>query len=388
MRRGLRTVLVVHPETEVFGANRLLLESVEGLREAGCRVIIALPAAGPLATELRRTGARVEILPMLVLREQPARPRARAAHARTGLLGLLAGWRLLSRLRPDTVFVSTPDLPYWPLLARFRGIRSVSHLHGSGRSGNRWRIRLLHLPHLASQHVLVSSRGTLETLRWALPTLGRRAEFVHRGVVSPGHPRLPREPLEAPLRLLYVGRLSPHKGPDLALEAAALLEGVGWQVTITLLGTPTDEQAWFAQQLRDQAARSNVEVRFAGFHRDIWPFLAEADLVLVPSRDDGSFGRSALESVLALRPVVVSDSDGLRESVGGYSTTLLVPPDDAQAIADAVIAVADSWSRVVVALSESRETALLRHSPEVYRATIARACGVEGWPRPTATAGP
>src|SRR5690606_33593656 len=71
-----RTVLVVHPGAELLRSDRVLLESVTGLREARCRVVVALPAEGPLVAQLRRTGAEVQIVPMLVARRALLRPGA------------------------------------------------------------------------------------------------------------------------------------------------------------------------------------------------------------------------------------------------------------------------------------------------------------------------
>ncbi|MGP9745360.1 glycosyltransferase family 4 protein [Brachybacterium sp. AOP29-B2-41] len=377
MTRPARTVLVVHPGAELFGSDRMLLESVIGLREAGCRIVVALASDGPLVAELRRTGADVRIVPMLVLRKALLKPRGWPALLASTVSGLISAWRLLSQERPDRVYVSTIIIPMWPLLARLRRILAVSHVHEAERSGSRLLNRLLYLPHLASRRTLVNSEFSLQTIRWALPALARRSEIVHNGVASPENPRPPREPLEGPLRILYMGRLSPRKGPDLAIEAAALLNEHDHPAELTLLGTAFDGYEWFEQELRDQAAQSNVEVEFAGFHPEIWPFLADADVLLVPSRLDEPFGNTAVEGVLALRPVIASDSSGLREAAGGYRTTRLVRPGDAQAIVRALADIAESWSDMVDSVEASRAEALRRHAPEVYRETIARACGVE-----------
>lgn len=375
MKRRARTVLVVHPGAELFGSDRMLLESVLGLREAEYRVVVALGCDGPLVSELRRAGVDVRIVPMLVLRKALLRPRGWPTLLGSALRGLIAAIRLLGRERPDTVYVSTIIIPQWPALARLLGARSVSHVHEAERSGSRWINRFLYLPHLFSQRTLVNSRFSLETIRWALPALARRSEIIHNGVAAPANPQPPREPLEGALRILYMGRLSPRKGPDLALDAAELLVQEGRRVRVTLLGTVFDGYEWFEQQLREQAADGEAEVEFAGFHPEVWPFLAAADVLVVPSRADEPFGNTAVEGVLALRPVVASDSSGLREAAGGYRTTRLVPPGDARAIARAIGEIADSWPEVIAQLPGSRDEAWRRHAPSVYRTAIARACG-------------
>lgn len=364
------TVLLVHPGAEMFGSDRMLLESAIGLAESGVRVVVALPSSGLLVNELRAAGAEVVILPMLVLRKVLLTPRGLPRLFRDTFRGLGAAWRLIGRLRPDVVYVSTIIIPEWPLIARLRGVRTVSHVHEAEASGNRIVNALLYSPHLASHQTLVNSRFSLDTIRTALPALARRSHVVYNGVASPPHPLSPRPRTEGPLRVLYIGRLSPRKGPDLVIAAASRLHSAGRAVEVTLLGAVFEGYEWFERDLRAQASEAGVTVDFAGFHTDIWPFLEQADVLLVPSRVDEPFGNTAVEGVLALRPVIASDSSGLREAAGGYGTARLVAAGDAEAIASALTDIDARWDEIVSTVADSRAEALRRHAPQVYRSSI------------------
>lgn len=369
-RENRKTVLLVHPGAEMFGSDRMLLESATGLVEAGARVVVALPSTGLLVAPLREAGAEVVILPMLVLRKVLLTPRGLPRLFRDMFRGLGAAWRLIGRVRPDAVYVSTIIIPQWPLVARLRGTRAVSHVHEAEASGSTLVNRLLYAPHLASTRTLVNSRFSLDTIRRSLPTLADRTRVVANGVASPEHPAPPRSRLDGPLRVLYVGRLSPRKGPDLVIDAAAALQAAGTPVEVTLLGAVFEGYEWFERDLRARADETGVPVTFAGFHPDIWPFLAEADVLVVPSRVDEPFGNTAVEGVLGLRPVIASDSSGLREAAGGYATAQLVAPDDADAIATALAEVRTRWDDHVAGVAASRDEALRRHAPAVYRAGV------------------
>lgn len=368
-----KTVLVAHPGAEMFGSDRMLLESVIGFVESGARVVVALPSRGLLDVALREAGAEVVIIPMLVLRKVLLTPKGLPRLFRDMFRGLGAAWRLIGSIRPDAVYVSTIIIPQWPIIARLRRTRSVSHVHEAEASGNRIVNALLYLPHLASQRTLVNSRFSLDTIRQALPALARRAAVVYNGVSSPDDPTPARKTVDGALRVLYVGRLSPRKGPDLIVDAASVLRSRGVDASVTLLGAVFDGYEWYEQQLREQAESTGVDVDFAGFHPDVWPFLADADVLIVPSRVDEPFGNTAVEGILALRPVIASDSSGLREAAGGYPTAQLVVPDDAESIADALIRVRDEWERIVDETPESRAEALRRHAPAIYRSAVADA---------------
>ncbi|MFB4349368.1 glycosyltransferase [Microbacterium sp. CR_7] len=366
------TVLVAHPGAEMFGSDRMLLESVIGFLEAGARVVVALPSRGALDVELRRAGAEVVVVPMLVLRKILLTPRGLPQLFRDTFRGIGATWRLLSRLRPDAVYVSTIILPQWPLIARLRRARVVTHVHEAEASGSRMVNAALYFPHLMAHRALVNSAFALDVIRSSLPMLARRATVVYNGVASPADPRPPRETLESPLRVLFIGRLSPRKGPDVVIDAAAALARRGRAVTVTLLGAVFPGYEWFEEELRARAQASGVDVTFAGFHQSVWLFLAEADVLTVPSRVDEPFGNTAVEGVLARRPVVASDSSGLREAAGGYPTARLVTADDADALADALEDIVEQWPSLRLRLDDSRRIGIDRHAPEAYREAVSK----------------
>lgn len=107
-----------------------------------------------------------------------------------------------------------------------------------------------------------------------------------------------------------------------------------------------------------------------GFRSDIWDVIADHDVLVVPSRIDEPFGNTAVEGILAQRPVIASDTSGLREAAGGYPTARLVPPGSPSALARALVAVEESWHTLRPQLGHSADTAHARHAPERYRSAI------------------
>lgn len=371
----MTTILFAHPGAELFGSDRMLRESVAGAVEAGMRSVVALPGSGPLVAELQAAGAEVVIVPMLVLRKALLKPRGWPTLVRDTLRGWGSALRLLRRVRPDVVYVSTITIPQWTLAARMRRIASVSHVHEAEASGSRLMNAALYAPHRVASAVLVNSEFSRATIARSSAALGARAQIVYNGVAAPAAPRPPRQRIEGPLRVLYLGRLSPRKGPDLLVDAASLLDRRGVAVTIDLVGSVFQGYEWYEQQLRERVSAAGLDerVRLHGFHTDIWPFLDDADVLVVPSRVDEPFGNTAVEGVLALRPVVASDTSGLREAAGGHATTFLVRPDDAGALADALARVIDEWATLSDGVAASAQRADARHHPDHYRRQIADA---------------
>jgi glycosyltransferase involved in cell wall biosynthesis len=368
---GLR-VLVAHPGAELYGSDRVVLESVAAMTGAGAVVEVTLPETGPLVERLERVGATVVPAPALVLRKRMLHPRNWPSAVATAFRALRASRRLLSP-RPDVVYVNTVTLPLWPILARMRGIPVLTHIHEAEASTSRLMLVGIYAPHLLSTATIANSEFSRSIIARASTSLAHRTRVIYNGVAGPVSATPARVSLEgSPVRLTYLGRLSPRKGTDLVITAAAELVDDGVDVDVDLLGEAFDGYEWFVEALHRAVAAHGLEsrVRFLGFRDDVWAALRLADIVVIPSTAGEPFGNTAVEAALAARPLVVSESSGLLEATHGLPGVHGVPPGDASAIADAVRDIIAHWPEQRVQADASARVAALRFDPERYRTAI------------------
>jgi GT2 family glycosyltransferase/glycosyltransferase involved in cell wall biosynthesis len=369
-RTRRRSLLLVHPGAELYGSDRVFLESVAALLP-GADVVVALPEDGPLTAELRRLGARVVRCRMPVLRKTALGPAGFTRLVRDAVTGFLPAVRLIRRHGTDGVVVNTTILPWWLLLARLAGRPLVCHVHEAEWPGPAALQRLLLRPLRGARSVVANSRFTADVLTARVPALAGRLTVLANPVAGPDAPSAPRERLDGPVHLVFVGRLSPRKGPDVAVAALRELRARGTDARLTLVGSVYPGYEWFEAELRAAAVDLAGRVGFAGFRSDVAPVLAEADVVLVPSVLDESFGNAAVEAVLSARPVVVSDLRGLREAVDGYASAQVVAPARPDLWAAAVERAAGDWPSFRAAAVHDAEAARRRHAPAGYRRRLA-----------------
>ena len=369
-----RTVLVVHPSVELYGADRMALEAVAGLRAAGWRVVVVLPDDGPLVPLVAATGAEVVRLETPVLRKSLMSPRGAVVFLAALLRSVPRAARLLARTRPDVVYVSTVTVPLWLAAARLARRPVVSHVHEAEEQVPGPVRRALVAPLLLADAVLANSEASRSVLVAQFRSLAGRVRVIYNGVAAPEHVEDPRELLHPPVRLVLVGRVSPRKGTDVAVAALAGLVRDGRDVTLDLVGSVFPGYEWFERQVRDQAETDGVtdRVRWTGLRPEPYASLAAADVVLVPSRVE-PFGNTAVEALLARRPVIASATQGLREIVVPGVNGELVPPGDPQALADAVRRVVDDWAGSLLRVRTSAEDAAARFSLDRYRRDVADA---------------
>ncbi|WP_299038924.1 glycosyltransferase family 4 protein [uncultured Pseudokineococcus sp.] len=368
-----RAVLVTHPGAELYGSDRVVLETVSALVERGWDVVVALPVDGPLVAAVESAGARVRRCPTPVLRRSALSPGGLVRLAGEAAAAVVPGARLLRETGARVVVVNTVTTPLWPLLARCLGRRVVSHVHEAESTASplaRW---ALTAPLLLAHRVVVNSAFARSVVGSVLPSLGARCELVYNGVPGPAHVSPPREDLSGPVRLLYVGRLSERKGVEDALAAVHLLARRGVEAELDVVGAVYPGNEGFEARLRQQVVREGTaaRVRFHGFDRDVWPHLAAADVALVPSRVDEPFGNTAVEAVLSARPCVVSATSGLVEAVAGTASAHLVPPGSPSAIASAVEEIIGGWAQEGRAAQADAVAAARRFAPARYRSDVA-----------------
>ncbi len=140
--------------------------------------------------------------------------------------------------------------------------------------------------------------------------------------------------------ILFVGRIQPLKGPDIAIKAMEQVVERFPDAHLVVVGGPSGNSGWHeVQKLRQMAASGPLggRVRFVaplphGLLVDVY---RSADLLLVPSRSE-SFGLVAAEAQACGVPVVASRVGGLQFVVDHGNTGLLVegwrPKDFAEAI--------------------------------------------------------
>jgi glycosyltransferase involved in cell wall biosynthesis len=371
-RSTLPTVLATNPNSDLYGASRMLLESVRGFLGRGWRVVACVPA-GPLADELRGLGVEVRWVPSPVLRRASLNPRGLLELVALTLRSVPAQVRLLRSVRPDVVYVNTLIQPLWLFLSRCLGLPAVCHVH-EAESTMSWPVRkALAFPLLVARKVIANSRFCGDVLVDAWPRLRDRCELVYNGVGGPGTPRPPRERLDPPLRLLYVGRISERKGVQDAVDALAALEARSVVARLDVVGDvfPGYEDVLEDVQRRASEAGTADRLRLHGFDADVWPHLAEADLLLVPSRLEETFGNVAVEGLMAARPTIVSETSGLIEAVDGFAAARVVPPAAPEMLADAIAEVVRDWPAVAARAQADAGRAADRFSLARYRDGIA-----------------
>ena len=173
--------------------------------------------------------------------------------------------------------------------------------------------------------------------RAAVGKLGVAAEKIFviggSGVETDRLTPLPEPP--GPVTAAFVGRLLDDKGVRTLVRAHEILERRGQPVRLLIAGDPdpANPVSIPPDEIAEWGRHPGLELlgRVADI-REVWK---AAHIAVLPSRREG-LPKSLLEAAACGRPIVATDVPGCREIARQDINALVVPPDDAAALADAI----------------------------------------------------
>lgn len=332
-------VVFIHPGGELYGSDRMVLESVRATIAGGFRTTLLLSKDGPLANLAREIGASVDVVPTPVARKGDARI---LGLVRFGANVIYAVPRIIRALRisgPDTVvWANTLTQPHWIIISWLMRRPLVVHVREEESEAKGIVRKALVAPLALAQVVIANSNATRDFIVGNMPSrVESHIRVIYNGKDwAPYFRHSPRRKAGR-LQVLLVGRISPRKGQDIALEALLLLRRRGIDARLTIVGDVFPGYEWYRAELNNFIHDNKLQsvCHFAGFVCDPTEYFAGADVVVVPSRIE-PFGTVAVEALAAMRPTVVSGTGGLPEVVMHGETGLVVESGNPQELAEAL----------------------------------------------------
>lgn len=334
-----RTILQLLPRLDQGGAERVAVEIAEAVAQSGQRALIAA-SPGHLAGAATRAGAKIIGLPLDT--KSPFKI-----------------WRNINRI-VDLSLDEHVDLihahsraPAWSGYHAAKKLRVpfVTTYHGSYSENSSFKHRYNQIM-VNSDRVVAVSHYIADLIATRYGTRAEKIRIVHGGVdtaiFDPDAVRGDRSVRLARAwradagqpAIMLPGRLTGWKGQKLFIQALAKMrhkDALG-----ILVGSDQGRTA-YTESLVNLAEQLGVghRLRIAGHADDMPAALMLADIVVNCSTNPEAFGRTIIEAQAMGRVVVAADHGGARETIVDGSTGLLVPPGNAEALADTLDSILD-----------------------------------------------
>lgn len=320
-------VLIVTDEMEVGGSQRQIVNLALGLDPAQHEVTVAYFRNGSFFVDtLRQGGVRVV--------ELPKRGRIDARF-------LAALVRELRTGRYDLVHAFAFSAEFWTALScaalpPARRPQLVTSIRGTYDWYGAWHWRAKRWVSRRSSRVVANSRMGADFAAQRMGVSAAGIDVIYNGVAAEPVADGSREAVRAAWQVspeqvvvLFVGRLVDVKDVGTLLRAAGRLVDSGLPLRYALCGDGPLRAA-LEQQAADLGLGSVA--RFLGERRDVAALIEAADMVVLPSRQEG-LSNVILEAMRGARPVVATRAGGNVELVEPGVTGLLFEVGDDEALA-------------------------------------------------------
>ena len=374
-------VAYVTDKSGLGGGETSLVNLLESLPTLGIEPVLMCPE-GELADAAKEAKVYVSVV------------RFPDVHLRVGLVptfSLRTVRDLSRRLVHESIRVmhaeSLIGAYYGALAARLAGIPSVATYHGY------WPLRssiVRMFLYVFCRKVYAVSEATDHELRENLHFASRRTSTIPLGLSERFTATLPdkesaRRALgfseDRPI-VMQVARFQAIKRQDLMLEAfELLLSGTNRPKPLLLfvggVMEPADADSLRFRRAVEEKARSlelRDSVRFLGHRSDVPLLIRAADVIVTPSAFE-TFSMSTIEAMAVGTPVVATRVGGPAEIITHGSTGLLVPPNDANALANAIALLLADPERAQVMAGAAAASARRVYAPGVRAAALAKEYG-------------
>ena len=240
------------------------------------------------------------------------------------------------------------SFPYCWLAGRLAGRPQVVHVYSSYSDPRPYRKHWL----ARARHVVAPSADSLALARAAVGGFppGTRARVVYNGMDIERIVRAARVPPPPDLvangapRIGMIGNLDRRKNPALLLAAAAAVRRTAPDLRVVLVGAFGDPAYEASVRERIAALGLGNAVTVTGFLPNPFPVVRALDVLVHPARRD-PFPLALLEGMALARPIVAAAVGGIPEMLVDGESGVLVPPEDAGALARAIASLLDDTER-------------------------------------------
>lgn len=361
-RKGQRVIVVSH-EASRTGAPRVAIDLLASLNAAGFQTIVIHRWGGPLEAELNEMAGRIGFEPLRRIRATLRRNSRTKRFA--VVVETMAARFVLFRYRPVLVWCNTSLSACYVKPCQRAGVPVVLHVHET---------RELCAPVLRRYGLDLPSASIAGLLfvGCSSTTADELAECTHvdRGNILVLPSSVDVAAVQAKAKA--VGS-NPRQLTVMACGTADFRKGVDTFTVISdVLARDADTNyrfLWIGKLTAlDQDLKSG-STEFIGEVAEPIPLLAEADIVLMPSRFD-PFPLAVLEAMALSKPIVAFDVGGISEQLG--ETGIVIAPGDTEAMITAIRDLSDNPEKRVALGRAAEARVRARWDIAVFRSEVGR----------------
>jgi glycosyltransferase involved in cell wall biosynthesis len=336
------TILVIHPGSELYGADKNILRAVVALRDAGYNCLFLIGSDGPLRKKALAQQIECEVFPFAVLRKADLTPVRIVKYCISFIKTLMLFGKLIQERNIRVIHSNTVTL----LIGAF--------FYGKNRPFHIWHVReTIDTPAIMkwffylfvrnrSNLILCVSKATQNAVSsvWGNP---ETPVIVLNNGIDPllPHPEFSMRWKDTSFCVGMVGRFNSGKGQISLAQAIRELRSRDRNLSarFIFLGGIFRDQTYWRDRFFDFIEREKLNnlIEVIDFTEEVTKYYRKMDLFVLPSTKPDSFPTVVLEAISVGVPVVGYANGGITEMLAD-DPECLVPMGDYRALAGIISA--------------------------------------------------
>jgi glycosyltransferase involved in cell wall biosynthesis len=324
------------------GAERALLEVIEGFKRNGVECYVLMPYDGPLRTELKDKS-----IPYAIMKFKPwagEKEQSRYQFIRNELQNffiLIPALFKIKRWGCDVIYTNTIVIHIGAILAFLLRKPHVWHIHEV--FGEDYNIKFYYGKNIslkimnALSTVLISISDFVAD-KFVPGVNPEKMKVVYESVsmhFDNKYRNINENMFDNEIKCMIIGTITKRKRQEDAINALSSLTENGVKIKLFIIGESVPEYYNYIVDLIDKKSLWE-NVNLLGYKTDVSSYIQNVDIGIVCSRSEG-FGRTTIEFMLAGKPVIGARSGATTELIQDGVNGLLYTPGDYLELANIIL---------------------------------------------------
>lgn len=317
-------IILLHGSSDLYGASKILINSVETFIDAGHSCIVVLPSEGVLAEHIKARGVQVRILNLAVLRKK--------YYTLPGFFNRILRFvraqkkltQFIQEEKIDLVFSNTTAVWVGAFVAKKMKIPHIWHVHEIIEKPTFLKTIIGNLLNRYASKVICVSNAVQN--HWGPFVDVTKLVRIHNGINinSQAAQKIISSKI---LHIGMAGRIHYWKGQLYFLSIAKELLKNYPDLTFHIAGDPFPGYESILDEMNDFIRANKLEknIIYHGLVADMDSFYRKIDLLVLPSTQPDPFPTVILEAMSYALPIVATEHGGALEMIEENKTGIFIP---------------------------------------------------------------
>ena len=341
----MKNILYIHAGAELYGADIVLLNLINGLNKEKYKPYVILPCDGPLVDKMKQNNINVEVIPYPILRRQYFNIK--------GIFKYIAGYFKYSKILATKAKEYNIDILHVNTIAVLEGIyiknkakvKLIWHIHEILEKPKIIAKFLSKLVAKYADKVVVVSNAVKKHLE-TMANFKKEIKVIYNGVDneifnSDNDVNYLKEEFKIPenSRIIgMIGRINSWKGQKDFIDATNKLLKKHTDLYAMLLGGVFEGQEWRKKELEEYISKQENSDRIilSDYRVDTKNIHNLFDIFVLPSTEPDPLPTVVLESMATGKPIVAYKHGGVCEMVKENFNGLFAIPRDVEDLSNKI----------------------------------------------------